>query len=359
MKIAFLSFYSGEMFRGVETYVHELVNGLVALGHDVTVFQNGPAVKDAKYKLVSISLPVDWKRPGGKFRFYTDYWATLVGKFTKAALKKIESGTDVVVATNGGWQSFFCRLWTWHHGVKLVIPGQSGPGIDDRVNLWCFPDRFIVPTSYASLWAKKVNPFVKTVTIPNGVDTAIFKAQGEKVNLQLSHPIILCVAALVPLKRLQLAIKAVSGLDKGSLVLVGRGELKEELQKMGDALLPGRFQILEAAHKDIHKIYRSADLFTFPTSPWESFGIVMLEAMATNLPIVASDDPIRREIVGDAGIFVDPTDTPAYTKALENALSHKWGNIPRKQSEKFSWDDVAKKYETLFQELVPRRNNEG
>ena len=76
--------------------------------------------------------------------------------------------------------------------------------------------------------------------------------------------------------------------------------------------------------------------------------------MASGLAVVATDDPIRREIVGDAGLFVDPTDTKEYLKVLEKALKIKWGSKPRLQAEKFDWDKIAKDYEKLFLELCQK-----
>ncbi len=78
----------------------------------------------------------------------------------------------------------------------------------------------------------------------------------------------------------------------------------------------------------------------------------MLEALASNIAVVATDDPIRREIVGSAGLFVDPTDTEAYSKAIEKALNTNWGDKPRKQAEKFGWDKIANEYEELFKQIV-------
>ena len=73
--------------------------------------------------------------------------------------------------------------------------------------------------------------------------------------------------------------------------------------------------------------------------------------MATNLPVVATNDPVRSGIVGEAGLLVDPTDTKAYAKAIEKALNQNWEGKPREQAKKFSWDEIAKKYEDLFNEL--------
>jgi hypothetical protein len=100
------------------------------------------------------------------------------------------------------------------------------------------------------------------------------------------------------------------------------------------------------------KIYRLADVFTLVSAPYQSFEIVLLEAMATNLPVVANNDPIRQEIVGQAGILVDPNDIDSYSKLLEKALRIDWKDKPKQQAERFSWEMVAKKYEDLFKEIM-------
>lgn len=352
MKIAFLSFFSGIVQRGVETLVDELSHRLVKK-HELVVFQAG-GQKTNGYTIEHISTR--WEADilqeplGIKRRLFLDNTSLAICEFTKKALPILKKNKfDVVVPWNNGWQTFFCKF---SNVGKVVVVGQSGLGWDDRVNLWLFPDVFVGFTDYQCNWAKKVNPFIKVVKISNGIDQNKFTPKGSKISFDLSPPIILTVAALVPMKRLDLAIRAVAMLDKGSLLLVGRGELKNYLQELGDKLLPGRFKMLEATREDIPKVYRSADLFTYPTSSWESFGIAMLEAMATNLPVVANDDPIRREIVGDGGILINPTDTEKYADALGKALQTTWGNKPRKQAEKFSWDIIAKKYEDLFEGLI-------
>ncbi len=59
------------------------------------------------------------------------------------------------------------------------------------------------------------------------------------------------------------------------------------------------------------------------------------------------------EIVGNAGFFVNnPEDAKELSAAINLALKTDWGDKPRGQAEKFSWDKVTKKYEDLFRSLV-------
>ncbi|EKE22082.1 MAG: glycosyl transferase, group 1 [uncultured bacterium] len=63
---------------------------------------------------------------------------------------------------------------------------------------------------------------------------------------------------------------------------------------------------------------------------------------------MATDDKTREEIIGKAGIFVDNNNIEGYASALKKALETDFGDIPRNQAEKFSWDKVILEYEKLF-----------
>ncbi len=311
MRIAILNKYQNKVFRGAETFVFELGKRL-SKNHRVDT------ISEVNY------------------------------------LNLLKKKYDIIIPTNGRFQVVLVRIISWLTGAKMIVSGQSGMGWDDRVNLYSFPDAFIALSKKAMNWAKSVNPHVKVIYIPNGVDLDKFKPGGNAYKTGLKKPVILCVGAFTAQKRMYLSIKAVAEIPEASLLMVGGGgELKEKLQGYGEKVLgKERFKLMSVPFEKMPEVYRAADVFTLPSGPSESFGNVLVEAMATNLPVIATDDPVRREIVGDAGILIDPTDTGAFAKAIKFALGKKWRNTPRTQAEKFSWDSIAKKYEDLFKEII-------
>lgn len=308
MNIAILNKYQESVNRGAETFVRELSKRLQK-NHQVDV------ISDINY----ISL--------------------------------LSKKYDLIIPTNGRFQAFATRIITWVTGGKMVISGQSGVGLDDRLNLYSMPDAFVALSTYALHQSKKRNPFVRCVYIPNGVDLNRFVVKPNVGNQKIKT--VLSVGAFTEQKRNELVIEAVSKLKNVKLVVVGGGgDKKQEIKEIGEKLLgKDRFEIIETTNDKMPEIYNKANVFTLASKTYESFGIVLVEALASGLPVVATDDPIRREIVGDAGLFVDPTHTDAYAKAIEKALNTDWGNKPRKQAEKFSWDNIAKQYEELFNSL--------
>lgn len=306
MKIVFLNKYQNKVNRGAETFVVELA-----------------------------------KRLAQKHKVFIN--------------KSLFQG-DVVVPLNGRWQAVIVRIVTFLTGAKMVISGQSGPGFDDRWNLYCFPDTFVALSDFAYRWARRINPFVKVIKIPNGVDLRKFKNQKAKIkNTNQKSKIVLSVGAFTKDKRHDLTIKAVTKLTEARLLLVGSGgDKKEEIKSLGASLLGDRFEIKSVSREKMPEVYKKASVFAYPTVPWESFGIAMVEAMASGLPVVATDDSIRREIVGDAGLFVNPEDIEEYSLSLRKALETDWGNKPRKQAEKFDWDKISLEYEKLFKELIQK-----
>jgi len=319
MKIAILNIYQNNINRGAETFVSELEKRL-SIKHDVDIFSSKKA------------LPRRWKFI---WRSFLDPQGVFIGIFTLKTLLDIwRNKYDIVIPLNGGWQPALARIVTWLYGGKLVISGQSGIGWDDRNNLWCFPDAFVALSTKAKIWAQKANPLLKNVYyIPNGVDLDKFNPEGKKYPMNLDKPTALCVGALEESKRIDLVIKAVSRLKNVSLLIAGDG-------------------VLNVKHKEMPDVYRAADIFVLTPEESEAFGIVYVEAIATNIPAVALDDEQRKEIIGNVGFFINnPEDDDSFSKVIAKTLKGNWGNKPRKRAENFDWDLITRKYEKIFNEI--------
>lgn len=313
MKILFLSRYQDTIQRGAETFVRELSSEL-KLSHEIEI---------------------------------------LTGKKADSLGEIIKRKPQIVVSVNGGWQTLKASIGRIIGGYKLVVTGQAGIGRGEIFNIvFAKPDLYVALTKNMFDWVKKWAWGSKVVKIYNGVDLDKFKPEGQKFDFDLTRPVILSVGALVWYKHHEKTIRAVSLLSKGSLVLIGKGPKKEELEKLGKSLLGNRFKIIESDYESLPKIYRSADLFVLPSWDREAFGIVYLEAMASGLGVVAPFDLSRLEIIGDAGILTDVSDPKSYAQALDQALKEDWRDKALDQAKGFSWKKIAKDYEETFEEII-------
>lgn len=337
MKIAFLSFYQGFVNRGVETFVKELSFRLNA---DVKIYQ---AEKISYVHDTSGTFPR---------KLFLDDQSLKILLFTLSVFPDlIKKKYEIIIPTNGGWQTVLCKIACLITGAKLVVSGQSGKGYDDRWNLLWRPNLFVALSNRDENWAKKyINNVIK---IPNGVDLNKFSPDVKPASLLLKKPIVLCVSALTSQKRINLSINAVAISDKFNLLVIGQGseDQKKKINNLGKSLLGDRFLLIEVPHDKIAPYYKAADVFTLPSDSSEAFGIVLVEAMACNIPVVATDDEVRKEIIGDAGLFVNPENINEYSAKLQKALEINWGNKPRIQAKKYSWDNIANKYEKEIEKI--------
>lgn len=340
MKIAIISLFSGLIDRGVETWVKEISPRLASLGNEVTVLQGGPAAPGIGYQTVTIPT---FNEPLFSLKCLPLLW---------------RMKPDIIVPCNGGTLPAISKFFSvfLYTKCKIVITGHAGLGLPDKWNLLLHPDCFVSPSLRGKEWAQrqKFARGVKIVHIPHGVDLGKFSPSSPKIQFPVQKPIILCVSAFEKFKRVEEAIRAVSHLDRGSLVILGgdHDQSRGQIDALGVRLLgPKRYLKIHAPHSEMPRYYASADVFTLPSDSSEAFGIVYIEALASNLPIVATDDKLRREIIGPAGIFVDPTNISRYSAALKLALTSSWDDKPRRQAEKFSWEKIALQYHQLFKSI--------
>lgn len=343
-KIAILSFYSGVVERGVENFTYE-VGTRLSKNYEVTIFCAG-ALNPNKFRVKQIkSFASNPKETKGIFsKFYLNSQSLKILLFSLKALPSVYKGKyDIIIPTNGGWQTVIFRIVTLLTAKKMLITGHAGIGSDDAWNLFFRPDAFVALTNTQLKWASRLAHEVKTYLIPNGVDLSRFNPKVKAKSINLKKPIVVCASALVPYKRVDLTVKAVAKSKNLSLLVLGDGQLRGAIDSLGKRLLGSRYLRLVVPYQEIPSYYRAANVFTL-ASKTEAFGISYLEAMACNLPVVTTADSSRQEIIGDAGILTDVENLEKYAKDLTIAAKTRYKNKPYAQALKFSWNKIAQKY---------------
>ncbi|MCF0187756.1 MAG: glycosyltransferase, partial [Bacteroidaceae bacterium] len=189
--------------------------------------------------------------------------------------------------------------------------------------------------------------------IPNGTFISDYqlKTPVRKHSELTGRKLIISVGGLEENKRHDLTIKAVAKLKDVDLLIVGRGQMESQLRELADSLIPGRCTIKAVPHEEIAALYHQADLFAM-VSLIEAFGIVYIEAMASGLACVATDDEVRKEIIGEAGICCDAADIDSYANALRTALDKNWGDLPLKHVAQYDYSVIGEKYHQLIEKVM-------
>ena len=209
-------------------------------------------------------------------------------------------------------------------------------------------------------------PSGSVLTIPNGIDPN--RDSGHAVQRVTVEPspclgpntqVLMAVGSLTEHKDHRTLLEAVAGLTEMGLdvacLIVGTGPLEQTLRAMAAELgLTDRVRFL-GARDDVPALMKEADLFVHPSTR-EGFGLVVAEAHAAGLPVVATDVGGVREIVRDgvSGYLVAPGDADGMTKALSRLLADRelqseMGSLGREWvQELYTVELCTRKYEELY-----------
>jgi len=215
----------------------------------------------------------------------------------------------------------------------------------------------------------------KITVIYEGVDHRKFKIQNSKFKVEevrrkygINGDYLLFVGTIQPRKNLVRLIQAFSTLKPQrlalSLVIAGqRGWLFEEIYGA-----PQRFGVEERVKflgyvptDDLVMLLNGAKAFVFP-SLYEGFGLVVLEALSCGCPVVTSNLSSLPEVVGGAGILVDPYSVEDIARGinkvlqLDEAQRHNLIERGLKQAQKFTWEKTARETIEVWEKVVNSRS---
>jgi glycosyltransferase involved in cell wall biosynthesis len=225
------------------------------------------------------------------------------------------------------------------HAALVVVPSRAT--FDECIAAGFHADRVrIVP------WG--IHPSVTS-------DEEVTKARAAH---GLDRPYVLFTGTVEPRKNLPRLLAAFRSLhrDDVDLVLIGPEGWNEDV---GDALrdLGPRAHALGFLSVDERNaLMAGAAVFCYPSIS-EGFGLPVLEAMAQGAPVVTSSTTSTHEVVGDAGLTVDPADTDAIAAAIAQLLDDRdaaaaLGRAARERAATFTWERTATGYLAAYREAL-------
>jgi glycosyltransferase involved in cell wall biosynthesis len=211
-------------------------------------------------------------------------------------------------------------------------------------------DRFLANSQYV---AGRIRRYYnrRSITVYPPVDTDFYTPQ-----ISAESPAFLIVSALVPYKRLDVAIDACRRL-RVKLKIVGTGPERERLERRG----AGEVEFLGwQSNEQIRELYRSSRATLLPGT--EDFGIVPVESQACGTPVVALDAGGARETVidGETGVLVKDTSVDAFAAGLRRVVQIPCdGGSLRHNAERFSRDHFTASFTRAVQEAIDDKARGG
>jgi len=368
---------------GVESHVYHLAMELVR-AHVATEVFTTDLQRDTPFtRLDGDSVPF----PFPVRRFHATRFANVphgLGILAPSMASAIlRARPDVVHAhAYGYFPSFVGGFAQLMRGTPLVVTPHSDPGtptLSKRLFDWAIPPltirrahRVIAVTNVEAQHLRGLGVHPGRIrVIPNGVDLSEFSGLRRQRQPRDEAELLFVGRVYPRQKGLDYLVKALAQLPpqrRVRLVVVGEdwggvADLRSLARTLGieDRIL---FKGL-LARDEVLRAYASADVFVLP-SLFEPFGIVLLEAMAAGLPVVASRVGGIVDVVedGKTGLLVPPRNPQAIADAIERLLSNptlrqRMGAEARMRAPAYSWEELVPRILEVYREAMVEAGGDG
>ena len=373
MKIALVSPYDFAYPGGVNNHISALVHQFTMMGHEVKAI--APASKPVPIfgdRFIPIGRPWPYPSSGSVARISLSPWLSCQvktvldrGKFDIIHLHEplcpslcttvLRLSTTANVGTFHAVDSRGYTLW-WP--LTVMFLKRWFPRLDGKIAV----------SKSAMEFANKHFPGDYNI-IPNGVDLEHFSADASPIGEFSDGKInILFVGRLEKRKGLNYLLEAYlrarREIPDSRLIIVGPGtrwsnKYEKQVRRNGltDVVFGGY-----VSYDELPRYYKTADIVCSPATGRESFGIVLLEAMAVGKPIVASNIEGYASVVthGVEGLLVPPRDEQKLAQALvtlmvDKQLRQEMGARGRAKASEYSWEHIARRVLECYIGVLDKR----
>ncbi|MFC1956965.1 glycosyltransferase family 4 protein [Chloroflexota bacterium] len=370
MKIALVSPYDFAYPGGVVNHIMSLGNQMAQMGHEVKFIAPASSpITTLGDRFIHIGKPRAISVSGSVARVTISPWLS-----TKITELLERENFDIVhlheplmpmMCTTVLRMSRTANVGTFHafNGKGYNIAKPFGTILLKR---WFSKlDGHVAVSKPAEQFVSKYFPADYNI-IPNGIDTQHFSPNVAPIDELCDGKLnILFVGRLEKRKGADYLLKAYRRVKRdipnSRLIIVGPGtKLRDKYEKqvkkydLKDVVFTGH-----TSHEELPRYYKTADVFCAPATGWESFGIVLLEAMAVGKPIVASDIDGYASILthGAEGLLVPPKDDKSLAQALisllnDEKLRQEMGAKGILKAQEYDWKNVARQVEGLYKKIL-------
>lgn len=367
MKILFLSTgdYSFDMFPdggGIQNQIWGISNEMVKMGHEVHILTRNRGFNFLKIDGINIH--------GVDTSLNDQVLTRLI--FSKNSAKKIKEINPDVLNLSERFSAYFPskldipKTFTTHNSDAFCFFRKCAY-YSNKLNFFFFglknkcEENIMCRSNSVISLNESIEKYLysrgirQTTTIPNGINSTLYANNGD-------DNFILYAGRLNKLKGVDYLIKAYSEIPTTHrLVIIGSGPDEQRLKMLVNSYhLSNKVDFIPWVNPDCLRVYFSkCSVFVLP-SLFETFGVVLLEAMASEKPVIASDIMGPKDIIsnGTNGILFEKGNVEELRTALKECLSNeslrsKLGMNARFEVEKnYSFKKVAKKLITTYRLLI-------
>lgn len=390
MKIAHIIPFHLEQMGGLQIFVHNIAKQQVINGHEVFVLTHSypGRASDYPYKIIKIKQP-----KGITYLFY--FYKFLAGIYLNLLQKKYKFD---IWQVNGGYPygvmlvDFFLKnkipsvLRCSGDDIQISYEYNYGVRRNPKINNWIeknyykYSKTVAITNTVANEYKKIKVPTHKIELIPNGVDFDRISKNKPKFDIREKHgipsnsKIILTVGRHHPKKNYSVIPKIIRYLIENKYdfywVVIGNKSNSALGQGIDDYIMDRIILIdelkdeadviSEVPSNELIGYYKQSDIFAM-TSAIETFGIVILEAMAAGLPIVCFDAPgVSYVMSEDCGYICELNNIDEFKTKLIKLINDDNSYYSRNSIERaksYKWDTVSKKYLFMYEKILNKNEN--
>ena len=375
MKIAMLSPYDFAIRGGVQTHVVELSNALIDTGHDVRVMApctgNEPVYDMRSAKLETFGRTVPIVTAGSVARISISVW------YQRKLMSILQDQNFDVVHIHEPLMPMFGLMASYYSPSPTVGTFHAYNEGRGRGYFFWKPvlKRGAVRLSGRIAVSEPARQFANKyfrgnyTVIPNGVHYSHFSTPAPRPTVYKDDAFNIFFVGRMAEKRkgLKYLLGAYSRLKwqypKLRLIVGGAGVPdRDSYRMMGERGIDDVIFVGPVSDDDLPGYYQHADVFCAPNTGKESFGMIVVEAMAAGTPVVASDIPGFRAVMqhGREGLLVEPKSERAIAEAVDQIIRNPgdrtlMGINGEATSHQYNWTGIAEQVLSYYESVLQRQ----